>query len=89
MKDQQTVFIARGEKVDLAMLGMMLPHLAQIYKGYTLSFNTEAIFSASNGCGERIVVCFAPDHDEFEVYEVMDFLLSDEEYGDGSGVTVH
>lgn len=89
MKDEQTVFIARGEKVDLAMLGMMLPHLAEIYKGYTLSFNVDSIFSSRNGLGERIVVCFTPDAEDFEVYEVMDFLLSEAEYGDGTGVTVH
>ena len=89
MNDQKTVWVARGEKCDLAMMGMMLPHLAIIYQGYTISFNTDAIFSSKNGCGERIIVCWAGDTENVEVYDVMDFLLSEEEYGDAEGETLH
>ena len=51
-EDIKTVYVAMGEKCDLAIVGAMIPHLADIYPEHTLTINTNTQFSAKNGLGE-------------------------------------
>ena len=39
-EDIKTVYVAMGEKCDLAIVGAMIPHLADMYPEHTLTINT-------------------------------------------------
>ena len=88
-EDIKTVYVAMGEKCDLSLVGMMIPYLADMYPDHTLTINTQTYFSSRNGCGEAIVVCWVGNEEKYTVYNVMDFLWSEAEYGMEEGTTVH
>ena len=88
-EDIKTVYVAMGEKCDLAIVGAMIPHLAGMYPEHTLTINTNTQFSAKNGLGEAIIVCWVGNEEEFTVYDVWDYLCL-EGYSDiGEGKTIH
>lgn len=89
MSERKTVYVARGEDCDVALMGLMLPHLVNIYEGYTIAFNPNAVFSQQNGYGTMIVVCMIEDQNEITVYDVAEYLMSEGEYGDAANATFH
>tara|TARA_R110002167_G_scaffold34895_11_gene111502 strand:+ start:2186 stop:2458 length:273 start_codon:yes stop_codon:yes gene_type:complete len=88
-EDIKTVYVSMGEGCDLILLGMMIPYLADMYPDHTLTINTNTHFSAKNGFGENIVVCWVGNEENFSVYDILEFLNSGDRMGQKERATLH